>query len=421
MFKYKTNAELSAMTADEVEAYTVAKRSHESALMAKAIEEAVKDLPKTESVTKATDAVKQLLTEEVAKLQKQFDTAMEAVNVLKDQGVSDGALNVAVKVAKEIKDKKDEIKSLTGTTDLNKEVVLKTLVQRSAISNNQQAYDVPDIGQLATRKLTLYDLFPKVQLGENNNGTVRYYDWDAGTIARAAAAIAENGTFPASTAAWAKYSIDLKKIGDTLPVTEEFFEDEVMFANELGMFLETNVNIEVDSQLATGDGTSNKLTGIVSSSTAYTPVAAGIITPSIYDLVKKMSETITKSYGSKYVPNFALMNITDINRMQLTKDVNHNYVMPPFVSRDGNVVAGITVIECNAITANTMVVGDNRYARIYEKPGVVLSKGFTSTQFVEDAMTLKARKRMLFLIRTVDKTGFLYCSDIDAALVTLAL
>ena len=353
---------------------------------------------------------------EIESFKGQLTTLANELQALKESG----ATSVSKTTAQELREMKDQIiktaKGLAG----DKDIEIKTLVQRSAIASNENAYDVPDIGKLATRKLTLYDLFPKVTVGAKSNGTVRYYDWDAATTARAAAAIAENGTFPASTATFSKYLLDLKKIGDTLPVTEEFFEDEQLFAAELGMFLSTNVDIAIDTQLATGDGTSNTLTGIVSSSTAFAAVASGIASPNIYDLVIKVSEGITKTGGSKYMPNFVLMNITDINKMKLTKDHNDNYILPPFVSRSGEQVGTINVIECNAITANTLVVGDNRYARIYEMPGIVLSKGMVSTQFVEDTMTLKARKRLLFLIRTVDKTGFYYVSDINAALVTLA-
>ena len=193
-----------------------------------------------------------------------------------------------------------------------------------------------------------------------------------------------------------------------------------MFAAELGMFLETNVKIEIDDQLANGDGTSNTLTGLVASAQTYTAAGAGIQTPNIYDLIVKMKESIAALGGSKYSPDFAVMNIIDINEMKLTKDQNDNYVIPPFVSRDGENVAGIIVIESNAITANTMVIGDRRYAKIYEMKGMTVDKGYVNTQFAEDEMTLKVRKRMAFLIRNADKGGFKKCTDIDAALVTLA-
>lgn len=352
---------------------------------------------------------------EVSALKNQITNLANAIEALKESGSH--AVDTA---AKFLKEKSSELKEIAMGMKGKAEIIVKTLVSRASISGNQQAYELPDIGQLATRKLVLYDLFPKITLGSNNNGVVRYYDWDKNTIARAAAAIAEGVSFPESTAAWVTNTASLKKIGDSLPVTQEMFDDEEMFAAELGMFLETNVKLALDQQLATGDGTSNTLTGIVSSSTAYTPVAAGIQAASIYDLIVKMSERITATGGSKFQPDFCLMNIADINKMKLTKDHNDNYVLPPFVSTDGTRVSNIYVIECNFITANTCVVGDRRLARIYEKPGVVLSQGYINDQFTKEEMTLKASKRTLFLIRACDKPGFAYCSDITAALTTLS-
>lgn len=315
---------------------------------------------------------------------------------------------------------KEQLKKIANKVSSD-EVVIKALTLRSFIANNETAYDLPEIGQLATRKLSLYDIFPKLNLGVGqHNGTVRYYDWDEDTIARAAASVAEGAAFPESTAKFKKGSITLQKIGDTLPVTEEFFEDETLFAAELGMFLETNVSLEIDRQLADGDGTGNTITGLKASINAYSlPATGSIVDPTIYDLIVKLSESITSTGGAKYQPDFAVMNIVDINRMKLSKDANQNYILPPFVSRDGSQVAGIVVIESNIITANTMVIGDRRFARIYEMGGIVLSKGQINAQFTEDEMTLKARKRLAFLIRAADKGGFLKVTDIDAALAAI--
>lgn len=325
-----------------------------------------------------------------------------------------------VPLAVEIKENKAAIKDI-ATGLKSDELQLKTLVQRSAITNNEQAYDLPDIGQLATRRLSLYDIFPKLTIsGSNHNGVIRYYDWDEATIARAAAAVAEGAAFPQSTAKWKKGSITIQKVGDTIPVTEEFFEDEQMFAAELGMFLETNVNLEVDRQLADGDGTSNQIVGLKASVDAYTlPLTGTIQDANIYDLIVKLSEAITTTGGAKYKPDFAVMNISDINKMKLKKDANNNYLIPPFVSKDGSQVAAVLVLESNIITADTMVLGDRRFARIYEIGGVTISKGMINAQFTEDEMTLKIRKRLAFLIRACDKAGFLKVTSIDAALTAL--
>ncbi len=321
-----------------------------------------------------------------------------------------------VSLSDEIKANKAKLKEIASKVSSD-EVTIKALTLRSFIANNETAYDLPEIGQLATRKLSLYDIFPKLNLGNGqDNGTVRYYDWDEDTISRAAAAVAEGAPFPESTAKFVKGAIILQKI------TEEFFEDETLFAAELGMFIETNVSLEIDRQLADGDGTGNQIIGLKSSVNTYTlPATGSIVDPTIYDLLVKLSEAITTNGGAKYQPDFAVMHISDINRMKLSKDANQNYIIPPFVSRDGKEVSGIVVIESNIITANTLVIGDRRFARIYEKGGIVLSKGMINTQFTEDEMTLKARKRLAFLIRAADKGGFLKVADIDAALAALTI
>lgn len=339
----------------------------------------------------------------------------EEITALKATGVSGKEKSLS----DELKEKKDGLKKLAKGE--NGEIEVKALVLRSAVTDNQSAFDLPDIGQLATRKLVLYDVFPKLRVGKGtHSGTIRYYDWDEATIARAAAMVTEGAAFPESTAKFKMYTIDLKKIGDTLPVTEEFFEDEALFAAELGMFLETNVKLKIDDQLANGDGTGNNIKGLMASISAYTPVASAIQDASIYDLIVKMKEDITKNRGSKFSPDVVLMNITDINKMKLKKDNNDNYILPPFVSRDGQVVDGMIVIEANGITENQIALGDRRFARIYEMAGAVVEKGYVGTQFTEDEMTLKVRKRLLFLVRNCDAVGFRKVTDITAALTTLA-
>lgn len=379
-------------------------------------EQLEKAATKTEVEAVKTELEKLPKSEAVDKLQKDVEEALEGIAQLKERTES---TNNVVKMVDEIKSNKETIKSIAKGSQ--KEVVLKADTLRASISGNTQSHNLNDITQLAHRKLTLWDLFRKIPISEsNNNGTIKYWDWDDATTVRAAAAVAEGAAFPESTAKWAEYTLTLKKIGDTLPVSEEFEEDEAMFAGQLEMFLETNVDIKVDTDLANADGTGNNIKGIVSSVDAYTPVASGITDANIYDLLVKVSESITSVGGSKYSPNFVLMNIADINKMKLKKDANNNYIIPPFVSRDGKQVDTILVVECNAITANSCVVGDNRYAEIYYKPGVLLSSGYGDGQFVSDMMTLKARKRLAFLIRNGNKGGFAKVTSISAALTTLA-
>ena len=364
------------------------------------------------------------LAKEVKSVKDEFEVQLKAIQDHADKldiKLQDKGVNAQVKtIAQEVKEKKDALKSIANRTSFN-EVEIKATTNRASITGNQQAVELSDIGQLATRKLSMYDAFPKIAVsGSNHNGTIRYYDWDEATTVRAANMVAEGATFPESTAKWQTYTVDLKKVGDTLPITEEFFEDEAMFEGELRQFLLTNVDLKIDDQIANGDNTGQNLKGLFNSIDAYVPVASGIADASIYDLIPKVKESITATGGAKYAPDVVFMNIADINKYKLKKDANNNYVMPPFVSREGNVVDGITVIESNIVTANTLALGDRRFARIYEKAGIVLSQGTVNAQFTSDMSTLKVRKRLLFLIRNADKGAWKKVTDIDAALVTLA-
>lgn len=313
------------------------------------------------------------------------------------------------------KEEKESIQGLVKGSH-TKEVVIKANTVRASIATNPSGLFLPEIGQLGVKRRSLYDVLPKIPVGSGNHqGLIRYVDWDEATVARAAAVVAEGGTFPESTAKFKGYSKEVIKIGDSLPVSEEFGTDEVAAAAELEMFLETNVKTKVDAELINGAGTAGNIEGLVAAAPAYTPVASGIDAPNIYDLVKKVRTDIVFSRGSKYAPDIVVMNANTLDDLHLTKDANENYVFP-----DSSGIGSMAIIEDNNLADNVLVVGDRRYARIYEMFGVVLSRGLQGDQFVEDMETIKARTRLLMLIRNVDKTGFRKVTSISAALTTLA-
>lgn len=297
----------------------------------------------------------------------------------------------------------------------NSDVVIKASTNRASIATNPSGVFLPEIGQLGVKQRSLYDILPKIPVGSGNHqGLIRYVDWDEATVVRSAAVVAEGGTFPESTAKFKGYSKELVKIGDSLPVSEEFGTDEVAAAAELEMFLETNVKTKVDAELVNGAGTAGNIEGLLAAAPAFVPVASGITAPNIYDLVKKVRTDIVFNRGSKYSPDFVVMNANTMDDLHLTKDANQNYIFP-----DSSGIGSMVIIEDNNLADNVLVVGDRRYARIYEMFGVLISRGLKGDQFVEDMETIKARTRLLMLIRNVDKTGFRKVTSISAALTTI--
>lgn len=382
------------MTPEVAEAYFAQKEANDAILQKEAIEKAINPLQ-----------------EELKKVKDDNVELALKVTEMETKGTK-GNANV---FAEEIKANKEALKAIAKGG--NSEIVVKADTVRASIATDPSGLFLDGIGQLQRVKRSLYDLFRKVPVSSgNHSGVIRYIDWDEATTVKAAASVAEGVAFAESTAKFKGYSLSLQKIGDSLPVSEEFFEDDVMAAAELDMFLSTNVEDKIDSQIVIGDNTGTNLKGLVSSVPAYTAAASGITDANIYDLVAKVSESITSVGGAKYAPDFVAMNIADINKLKLKKDSTNNYV---FNFNDPR-IASINIIEDNNVVANTMYVGDSRFAKIYEMGGVVVSKGFNGTDFAEDMMTLKARKRLALLIREADKTGFRKVASISAALTTLA-
>lgn len=315
----------------------------------------------------------------------------------------------------------DKIVEASTKDQVKHEFTVAEKVLTTAVTSTITARD-NELSPLAFRSLKMADLWRHVTLGKDNAGTVSYIDWDTATTARAAAMVAEGGVFPSSDAAWEEFSIKLKKIGDSIPVSEEFTVDQARFNGELVAFLGDNVSIVEDTQLLSGDGLGLNLTGILTSAPIHGVVSRGITDASLYDLIPVLREGIVKGKGSKYRPNFVMMNLTEINKYKLKKDANNNYVMPPFVSSDGNVVDGIPVIENNGMADNTLLMGDSRYGRIYDaSEGYTVQVGYTGTQFVQDLKTLKARKRLALLIKNSEKEAYIQVSSISVALTNLAL
>lgn len=355
------------------------------------------------------------LQKEIENLNKYAVTLAKQVKEVKVKGGNSlNPENRLEKLAEEIAENKADIEAI-GKGVSGKELVIKANVTRSSIATTNEVMMIDGIGQLSRKQRSLYDVCTKLPVPDGNTqGIVHYVDWDEGTTVKAAAMVAEGATFPESTAAFKGYTLPLRKVGDTLPVTDEFFQDEVMAAAELDMFVTQNVESKIDDQLINGDNTGQNLKGLITSVPTYTAVASGITGANIYDLIVKVRSSISVPGGNKYSQFSAVMNQNSVDLLVLKKDSTNNYLFAP-----DHPIYKMIVVD-NNVADNVLVVGDFRYARIYEKAGVELSKGLQGTQFAADLSTLKARKRLLFLIRNVDLTGFKKVTSISAALTLLA-
>jgi HK97 family phage major capsid protein len=295
-------------------------------------------------------------------------------------------------------------------------ITIKTDITRASVTNSTLGMRLPDVGQLARQRNVLQPLFAQGTVGPNSNGVVRYVDQTLNT--NAAAGVTEAAEKPEGARTWQEYTLPIEVYAETLPVTNQALSDVDMMATEINTSLLRNLADVKDQALWNGSGTPPAIKGIYTYADEYVAAAAGISDANIYDLIIKMQESIAGA--TSYMPNFAIMNIADINLMRLKKDANENYILPPFASQDGSQVGGITIIASNSVTADTMLVGDFDFGTLYSLGGLRLDVGWIDKQFKENMVTILAEERFGLLVRTVHTNAFAKETGIAAALVTLA-
>ncbi len=364
-----------------------------------------------------------------------FKTSMEEFAEKNNvEGLSESIekLGIDLKKMKELEDSKEPISvksqiesKLEDIRESVKEqkpfvLDLKTDVTSASVTSDSTGTYLPGFGQAAFKATVMEGLFANFSIP---SGRKTVYWQDQTTVTRGAETAAEAGTMAESALAWTQYSANVEKILDSIPMTMEALSDIDGVVAEIEQFLRTNMALKIDSQLWSGDDSTPNWNGIYTQSTDFTTavvtagISAGTLAQtddcSIYDLLMNMLTYIANGKESKFQGNLILMNPVDILKAKLKKDANNNYIIPPFVSRDGMIVNGANIVETSAVTANTLAVGDRRYPRYYNVGGVELEFGFHTDDFAKDRISLKARKRGQLVLRNVDATAFYKVTDIS--------
>jgi HK97 family phage major capsid protein len=364
-----------------------------------AIEVKVKDL----NVDTLNASLKEL--KEAAKAQGEYLATFEAK---KDSKTIDFAEFLEIK--------KEELKNVgkNNTLELTFKTTAETsIVTSSTLNDRMTKISMPDINTTL-----MESLIPAYNLGENNGGVRRYIDMTAYTSN--AAYKAEKASMPEDAATFQEYSISVKKVGTTIPITEEFLYDYKLLSSEIKNRLIEELKLKIDDKLLNGTGADvSGIYGAYAQSYAVGSFANTIINPSIYDLILVLKAQMSAG-KAKYMPNYVIMNPVDVITMMSTKNDLGDYVKPTFVSNDYMVVGGVTIKQSNLQTANTLTIGDFRYSELIKAGDINLQIGYNlSEDFSKGILTVRAVKRFNALVRHVDQTGFTKVTSISDALTGL--
>ena len=414
MFKEKTVEEVAAMSHEEQIKYFNDLNAHKAQQLAEYKAELEKET--SEEIESKIKALKEEMAADNIEQLKAINESIKAQG-LAIAKLSKGDSKDSKKTILDIlTENKDAIKSVADKNSPTiKFVIDKTEITTSAVTTPYQGMQIPGAGMMPHQGAVLRPIFPQVTLAKGSNGTVYYTDQTTDT--NNAAGTSESGSFKESAAAWTGRSFTVDKITDSLPVTWEALRDFNFMEGEIRRLLDTHIRIKEDNYLWDGSGSAPIAKGMYTYASAFDSSSYSGYKPekaSIFDLIAIMKVEISNGYGGMYQPNVVVLNPADVLRMKLNKDDNGQYVIPPYTMSNGQVVDGLKVIESESVTANTLCVADSRFGTIYDDGGIEIEIGVVNTQFTEDVVTLKARKRMGLLIRTAYTGAFLKSTDIKS-------
>lgn len=230
------------------------------------------------------------------------------------------------------------------------------------------------------------------------------------TITGAPATTAELGEIGEEDFKFQEYKADLKKITVMNKHSVEILKDAPQLVSAIKGWLNEDVNIVTDQQLINGNGIGSNLSGVMTVASVLDATAVGTKRVDFANLADVIRVAITKiavAGKGKFSANYVLLNPTDADELDLTKDENGQYILPPFKSADGMSIKGARIIENVGIPAGKFLVGDFRKLHIGTKGGIEIEMSDSDgTDFKHDILSVKLRRRIASYVRANDNGAF---------------
>lgn len=200
----------------------------------------------------------------------------------------------------------------------------------------------------AQRPVQVTDLLPQLVTGQ-----AAYKYMEETTFTNNAAERAEGGAYGESAFALTERSATIESVGTFVPVTDEQLEDVAEAEEYLRSRLAFAVRQRVDSQILVGDGSTPNIEGVNNVSGIQTQAKGADTTP---DAVYKAMVKVRVS--GRAMPNAVIAHPNDWQDVRLLRTSDGIYIWGSPSDPGPARIWGVNVVESDAQTENTMVVGD---------------------------------------------------------------
>jgi HK97 family phage major capsid protein len=334
----------------------------------------------------------------------QFDTMSKAIL---DQGEVLAKLETAggpvkgdfkTNLRKGLEKNKETLKGLKdnrhGSVRIELKAVADMLVSTHVSGQIPQAEREAGITRIVVRQPFLAELV--------NTGTIGSTTWEwveQKTPEGGAAMTAEGAAKSQADFNLVLASATVRKVTSYIKASKEMLDDIPLMESEINQELTQLINLEIDSQILSGDGTGQNLTGILENAVAF---AAGSFAGAVdeannQDVLRIAANQIMVA---QFQPNIILMHPSDVAAMDVAKASDGHYVLPPFSTNGNTVIKGIPIVQNTGVTEGDYLIGDFTKSGVRFKEGLTIDVGFENDDFTKNFITILAESRLVHRVKS---------------------
>lgn len=268
-------------------------------------------------------------------------------------------------------------------------LLTKTLMTTAA-GFAPESVRLPGFVEATTRPIQLLDIIPMAQTGQP---VVKYMEETTRT--HASAEKAEGAAYAESTFAFTEKTSDVRKVTDSLPVTDEQFDDVPMMEGYVNGRLVFGVRQRLDTQVYVGDGSSPNLRGLVNISGIQTQARGTDPVPdAYYKAMVKIRVT------GRAIPTHSIIHPTDWQAIRLLRTSDGVYIWGSPSEAGADRLWGLPVVQADGRSAGSGMVGSFQpaWVSLFERRGVDIQVGYVGSQFGEGKRTIRADMRAAFVV-----------------------
>ena len=217
--------------------------------------------------------------------------------------------------------------------------------------------------------------------------------------------VPEGGLKPAMDATLEEHTITAGKVALTVKLTEETLTDLPQLVAEIRAEIINRIGLAEEAGILNGTGADGQIKGVASGIPGFSLSTLKIEKANAFDAIVSAYTQVVSVSNMAYRPNLVLMNPIDYAQMQLTKDVNGQYLRPFRVGDE--LIPGLRVEASTAIKQGELWVGDFNYLNIRDVWALTITFGWENDDFTKNIVTMIGEKRLMAYIKAQYKTAFL--------------